>query len=225
MAEKTEKNVIYNRKNAFNVIVNLFIIYKIYRMMGKTKADAVVEADFYREILNISRIRFGRIRNGENFIITKAERKNIAELFDISESYFCAGGDLIPIHQLNELDWRCYFQKAYLPDLEVDIPDRLSKEKAENVECVLGQLIQKKLVESTYDVSEPVFRIYYYFKHNTPYKDETQFTKFARELEKMKIADWDEILGDEKLLNHYGEMLDKHNRYIQAILTYINCRK
>lgn len=225
MAENTRKDVIYNPKNAFNVIVNLYIIYKLYKVMGKLKADAFMGADFYKGVLGISRIRFGRIRNGENFIISKQERKNLSDMFNIEETYFYADGNMITVHQLDEIDWKCHFVYNYGYDFEVGLPKKLIEEKSNNVDRVLNQLVQKKLIESTYDVSEPVFRIYYYFKHNDYYRDETQLTKFTRELSKMKISDWDEILEDANLLNHYGEMLDKHSRYIQAVLTCINCRK
>lgn len=225
MAENTRKDVIYNPKNAFNVIVNLYIIYKLYKVMGKLKADAFMGADFYKGVLGISRIRFGRIRNGENFIISKQERKNLSDMFNIEETYFYADGNMITVHQLNEIDWKCYFICNYGYDFEIGLPRKLIDENAEKVDKILKQLIKEKLIESTYDVSEPVYRIYYYFKHNSPYRDETQLTKFIRELSKLKISDWNEILEDETLLNHYGEILDKHNKYIQAVLTCIKCRK
>lgn len=225
MEENTRKNVIYNPKNAFNVIVNLYIIYKLYKVMGRVKADAFMGTDFYKGVLDISRIRFGRIRNGENFIISKEEKKNISALFNIEEAYFSANGNMIAVHQLTEIDWKCHFICNYGYEFEVGLPRKLIEESAQKVDEVMKKLVKEKLIESTYDVSEPVFRIYYYFKHNSPYRDETQLTKFTRELSKMKISDWNEILEDETLLSHYGEVLDKHNRYIQAVLTCIRCRK
>ena len=105
MAENTRKDVIYNPKNAFNVIVNLYIIYKLYKVMGKLKTDAFMGADFYKGVIGISRIRFGRIRNGENFIISKQERKNLSDMFNIEETYFYADGNMITVHQLDEIDW------------------------------------------------------------------------------------------------------------------------
>lgn len=225
MEGKTKKNIIYSPKNAFNVIVNLHIIYRIYRGMGKQKADAFTNVDFYGAVMDISRMRFGRIRDGENFIISKEERKYLSELFNIEETYFCEGGDMIAVHRIDETDWKCYFNCRHGYNFEMGITGKTMEERANMVDDTIKQSIQKKLIESTYDVSEPLFKIYYYFKNNTPYRDETQLTKFTRELSKLKISDWDEIIEDVNQLSRYEEMLDKHSKYIQAVLTYINYRK
>ena len=98
-------------------------------------------------------------------------------------------------------------------------------ETGERVDKLIGETIQKKLIESTYDVNEPLYYVYHYFKHGVPYTEETQLAKFTRELVKMKISDWDELLKDEEELSRYGEMLEKHSSYIQAVLTYLKLRK
>lgn len=220
-----EKNTSIDWKNGFNIIVNLYIIRMVYKVMGKTKANGFNGVDFYKDVLSISRPRFGRICSGDNFQITKEERKNLAALFNIEETYFQANEKIIGVHQIEEVDWKCLLKSYYGLGYDVTVPSKIMNDNADKVECTLKQAIKKKLIESTYDVDEPLYRIYYYFKHGTPYREESQLTKFTRELAKLKISDWDEVLEDAMQLKHYGEMLDKHNRYIQAVLTCIECRE
>lgn len=227
MVEKTDKSRIYNYKNAFNVVVNLHLIYMMYRKMGKLKAQNFKQKDFYKDVLHISRQRFFRICRGENFTISKDERKQLAELFHISENYFVGGDAWFSLHTVNETDWKCYFNSKYAEQnrFELNIPSKAMVETGERVDKLIKKIIKEKLIESTYDVNEPLYRVYYYFKHGVPYTEETQLAKFTRELAKMQISDWKDLLQNETELSRYGEMLEKHNCYIQAVLTCLRLEK
>ena len=225
MIDNSNKIKIYNSKNAFNVIVNIHLIYMLYRKMGKVKSDIFSKYDFYDDILHISRQRFFRLCRGENFQISKKEREDLAALFHIDEKYFVAGGDWMVLHTVSELDWKCYFNVRYERLFTLNVANKVELEIGERIDKFIEETIKKKLIESTYDVNEPLYRVYYYFKRGVSYTEETQLAKFTRELTKMKIKDWDEMLTNEMELARYSEMLDKHNRYIQSVLTCLQLKK
>lgn len=202
MIGKTKKVKIYNYKNGFNVVVNLHLIYMMYKKMGKLKAQNFNQQDFYDEVLHISRQRFFRICRGENFIISKDERKQLADLFHINENYFVASGDWFSLHTVNETDWKCYFNYKYANEknFELNVSNKVMIETGERVDKLIEETIKKKLIESTYDTSEPLYRVYHYFKHGVPYTEETQLAKFTRELAKMKITDWKDLLENETVV-------------------------
>lgn len=49
---------------------------------------------------------------------------------------------------------------------------------------------------------------YAYLRISTKHQD------IGRQLGNMKISDWNEILQNKTQLQHYGELLDKHSRYV-----------
>ena len=227
MIEKTKKANIYNYKNAFNVVVNLHLIYIMYKKMGKLKSEIFKQQEFYDDVLGISRQRFSRICKGENFILSKDNGEKLADLFHISKNYFVGGGEWFSLHTVNETDWKCYFNYKYVSKkrFELHLPNKVIQETSDRIDKLIEETITKKLIESTYDVNEPLYRVYHYFKHGVPYTEETQLTKFTRELAKMKITDWKDLLENETELARYGEMLEKHNSYIQAVLTCLRLEK
>ena len=218
--EKKMPNEKYSYKNAFNVIVNLELIYKMYRSMGKQKAETLQNSDFYKEVLKISKPRLRRIRDGKQFILSKSERTYLSKLFNIEESYFCQNGKMIGVNSIQWIDWQVYFKCYYHWQFQLNMSINKQKERAEEIKTIITELGQEKKAESNYDDSHPLFRIYYYFKYNETYRHTTQLAKFTKELVNMKISDWDEIEEDLDQLSKYGAMLDKHNQYVQALLTY-----
>lgn len=219
------KSTAINKNDGFNIMVNLYIIRRIYRVLGKNKASTFKGVDYYKDVMEISRPRYGRICNGEQFQLPAEERKELCEMFNIDETYFKADGKIIEIHQVTENDWKCLLNYNYFVDYDVSLPRNKIEETAKRVDELISQSVKKKLIESTYSESDALFRIYYYFKKGTAYRTESQLTKFTRELGNMKISDWNEILQNKTQLQHYGELLDKHSRYIQAVLTCIECNE
>ncbi len=106
-------------ETGFNVRANLYIIRYLYYHMKK--ADIfMMEGEGKRrksvalkEYVPISRTRFRRIFDGENFEIASEDKRKISECFNISTEYFRKEGELIQIHGLTQEDWKCFFFQQY----------------------------------------------------------------------------------------------------------------
>ena len=83
------KRYIMNKKNGFNVMVNMYIIRYLYShveksgrfMDGEDKRKKSI--DFYKKVINISRQRMGRMLQGINFEMSADERKELCRIFYI----------------------------------------------------------------------------------------------------------------------------------------------
>lgn len=224
------KRNILNKTEGFNTRVNLYIIrYLYYRMnkadrfmkpgTGKRKASI----DIKEEVL-ISRQRFNRIFEGENFEITATEAKTIATLFNISTDYFKKDGELIAIHNITKGDWECFFALQYGESSVTKTERAIDGNVAgmNKVNKALQDIIKNDYIEHHYDTKMALYRIRYYFRHGVTYKEVSAFSKFLENLELIKISDWQELEYNPADMKKYLPLLKKHYEYVSA---YLKCRE
>ena len=217
---------ILNKNNGFNVMVNLYIIRFLYSHMEKADCFEVKGSmrkksiDFYKSVVEISRQRMARMLCGGNFEMTSEDRKRLSNMFGISEKYFIKDGDCIQLGRLEENDWKCYFNERYCTGYNIPDFDRIKKRHISNVENILKELCKKGALERDYDTGTPIYHIFYYFKKGTTYIEESKLRKFLKALSQLSLSDWEEIEDDIDSLEHYQNILEKHNRYIKIVAEY-----
>lgn len=222
------KRNILNKEDGFNVRVNLYIIrYLYYRMSkadkfmkpgtGKRKASI----DIKEEIL-ISRQRFDRIFNGENFEITALEAETITRLFNIDKEYFKKNGEIISIHNITRNDWECFFAQQYGEDTVKKTGTGDNVTGMNKVQNALVNITEKDYIEYHYDTKMALYRIRYYFKYGVTYKEVSAFSKFLENLQLIKISDWKELEYNPAEMAKYLPLLKKHYEYVNA---YLKCRE
>lgn len=218
-------NMIYlNKKNAFHIMANLYIIRYMYSHMIKAecfmeKSSRKKSKDFYK-FIGMSCRRISNILNGYNFILKTKEIESLCNMFDVEEDYFTLKGKLMTIRELDEIDWKCFFNQKHEVGFEINLPKKVVAERASKVTETLYNMLKTGKVEAEYDINSPVYRIWYYFKHGYTYKEENNLSRFLKALSNLKISDWNEIEEDLEKMKFYGKMLEKHTNYVNAALLY-----
>lgn len=209
---------VLNKDNALYIMVNLEIIRKLFFYSKMRSSGEYDMPKFYKELIRISRPRFLRICNGDNFQITGDERKYLADFFGIGEKYFNIDtrGSLIQINDIREDDWKCYFNEKFYTGYELAVPPAQQESNALKVTNVLKSLTHEA-VQRDYGTDKALFRISYRFDENKVFKDEKPINRFIRELETLKVKDWENVDTDK--LEAYKKKLDEHSQFIQALIT------
>lgn len=224
MAES--KSNILNKKNGFNVMVNMYIIRYMYSHLDKATAFKHKEAkrkksiSFNKEVMRISGPRMNNILHGVNFEMSANEVERFNSMFNISKEHFLKNGIVIEVYSLTVDDWKCYFNEFYYTDFEINIPKQAKKERIKKVEKKLKELVSKDTINHEYETDTAVYRIYYYFKNGVAYQEETRLTKFCKSLSQLKVSDWEEMEEDMELLEKYQGILSQHLHYINVTIDY-----
>lgn len=228
---KSGRNIM-DFKTGFNVRANLYIIRYLYyhmnkankfMMEGKGKRRKSVGIEKY---VPISRTRFKRIFDDENFEISSEDKKTISECFNINEEYFKKDGELIPIHELTQEDWKCFFSMQY-NDGKIKLTKTRTEIEAgtEKVEGSLKKLTKKNHVANNYSTKTAVYRIHYFFENGAVFKEESALNLFLESLELLKISDWEELEKNPESMRKYVGLLEKHYEYASACVKCWDMRK
>ncbi|OIZ62714.1 hypothetical protein BLA28_20175 [Eisenbergiella tayi] len=213
-----------DKDSGFHVMVNMYIIRYLFSHMEKdsifykTGGKRKTNIDFYESIVaGISRDRIQKMFRGENFGISMEEKERLEEKFHISRTYFEKNGTMIEINTLDETDWKCLFHVRHYAGYPLKLAEKAMEDRADKVIRVLNGLLKKGVIENTYDTESPLYRVWYYFHKGYAFMEESRMARFLKELEKLEIKDWDEIIGNMVKLEHYRELLSKHCEYINAV--------
>ena len=166
MAER--KGNMASKENAFNIMVNLYIIRYLYR--HREKASVFMDETGQRKKtkgfdveVNMSRQRIINILHGR-FMLT-GKIKQLSGKFNIDEKYFQANGKFIQIGTLTERDWKIFFEKSELVYFDVFRTEPEEKEIPRKVLATLESLLNPNLVENTYASNTALFKVHYYWKN------------------------------------------------------------
>lgn len=221
MAER--KGNMANQENAFNIMVNLYIIRYLYRHMekasvfmdetGKRKKSKGFDVE-----VNLSRQRIINILRGR-FMLTK-EIKQLSGKFNIESSYFQTNGEYIQIGTLTEKDWKKFFEISKLAYFNEFMTPKEEKEIPRKVEATLESLLDSNAVENTYSSKTALFKVHYYWKNGVPYTANSRITRFIAGLQEVSLADWEEKEDDITELKQYQKLLARHTDYLKKVIDY-----
>lgn len=224
------RRYIMNKKNGFNVMVNMYIIRYLYSHIEKSSRFMDSEnkkkksIDFYENVIHISKPRMIRMLHGMDFEVSANERKELCRIFYIKEDYFLKNGLFMEVHLLDEIDWKCFFNEKYDTLFQLNLSNRVKQEKIKKVKENLKYLVKKDVIENEYEHDSPIYRIYHYFHKGNIYKEESRLTRFLRELSNLQLSDWEDIEMDIVELNKYQKMMAEHTNYITVITDYHNLK-
>lgn len=158
-AEKKEQKVTGNKSvltkySGIAIIGNLFIMRYLYFHIKKNDVFLVEgegsrnkSAKFYSEIIPLSRARFLRMLNGENFRMSVEDIEDICDRFNLKEDYFRQTDPIlmeIPEHKLEKQDWKSFLTVEYFIVFKESEKDKEQRKEQEKVEKVKIQLTAKK---------------------------------------------------------------------------------
>ena len=286
--ESTGNKSVLTRYSGIAIIGNLYLIRYLYfhikksgEFLIKGKGARYKSKQFYGKIIPLSRARFLRMLNGENFRMSSEDVGKICDDFKLDEKYFRqTAPELmeIPEHRLEELDWKAFLLIEYFTEFKEFEKDKLSaqdKEKKEAIQVskkkayifrekkedweteggkglykmysekkngtdiyyyVVPQTVKErhdKVVQALeyaannnwdeyLETDNPVFRVWYYYKYGTGYKEATEAIGKMKSLLKEEITsvDW-KRLGKEERIEVY-ELLKSHCLYLQALIVIEN---
>ena len=134
MAER--KGNMANEKNAFNIMVNLYIRRYLYRYMEKASVFMDTTGQRKKSIgfdieVHMSRQRIINILHGR-FMLTEGI-KQLSDKFNIEKKYFQANGKCIEIETLHEDNWKSFFNVNYGTTYKVDEEQGDEEKQSEKV--------------------------------------------------------------------------------------------
>lgn len=223
---ESKRNILDNT-TGFGVRINFYIIRYLYRHVKLHDSFRDIETNrainFYTEIINISRQRFARLQNGENFELKKEEMDYITKKFNIDGEYSQKNAKIIEIYSLDEDDWKCYFkEKLQCSDIKVHYSSPERQRRSNKVEEQLKKLVKKDYIVKNYTSDTCIYRLYYYFQYGVPFFEKSRLTNFIEALEKLKISDWKELDNDPERFQYCCDLIRKQYEYTWA---FAKCRE
>lgn len=219
------KSNLYNYSNGLTIMVNLLIINTMF--YGMKKADIFYEEKedskkrksirLFGDLIPISRKRFNRIKNGENFRIYNKEAESIADTFGIDIKYFRKEDPiLLDISQeraIKKVMWEGYFSSKY--GVAYKVKEKDAEGDKEIIDSEL-QLLKSKDWLNYSDKNDPLFRIGYYFSTGERYEPISKVDKCIKALKEVDFKEWDSKNPDK--LEGYRQLFKNHYDYINSLL-------
>ena len=237
MGQEESKNNKQGRKNLFNkdtglpIMINLYVMKYIYSHIKKAECFIMERKQgkkpksypVYQDFLQMSRQRFERMCNGENFQYTVYEAEAVTSLFGLDIKYFSSENPIpFGIDGIENNDWKCFFNNKYSAgyDMEDDDTkegeDKADKEdKINKIESKLKELAQGKWEKL--NSNDPVYAVCFYFHYGKRFDAPDNIKVITQTLSGTDYREWDS--QSMEVLKEAGTLLRKHYNYVNSLLT------